>query len=209
MPTALIVGASRGIGAELAGQYVADGWAVHATVRDPAAGPPGATAHLLDVRDHDQLEALVAALEPVDLVIHNAGVYRGVPPGEMLEVNTEAPLRLMGALLEAGRVRAGGVAAFMSSGMGSRRGRAGLLGPYGESKAQLNDGVRARAAGWLAGHGVVAVVLNPGWVRTDMGGPGAPLAVEDSVAGMRRVLAGIGPADAGRFLTWDGREQPW
>jgi len=51
--------------------------------------------------------------------------------------------------------------------------------------------------------------MHPGWVRTDMGGPKAPLSVEESAAGMRRVIAGLTLADSGRFLQWDGKELPW
>jgi hypothetical protein len=51
--------------------------------------------------------------------------------------------------------------------------------------------------------------MHPGWVRTDMGGAGAPLSVADSVRGMRRVIAGLTAAAHGRFWTWQGREHPW
>ncbi len=51
--------------------------------------------------------------------------------------------------------------------------------------------------------------MHPGWVRTDMGGAGAPLSVEDSVSGIRRVIDQLTPEQHGRFMTWDGREHPW
>jgi hypothetical protein len=57
--------------------------------------------------------------------------------------------------------------------------------------------------------GLIAIVLHPGWVRTDMGGAWAPLSVEDSVSGMRQLIARLTPAEHGRFWTWDGREHPW
>ena len=57
--------------------------------------------------------------------------------------------------------------------------------------------------------GITVVILNPGWVRTDMGGPNARLSPEESIAGMRRVIAGLAPADSGRFLSYDGTELPW
>jgi NAD(P)-dependent dehydrogenase (short-subunit alcohol dehydrogenase family) len=61
----------------------------------------------------------------------------------------------------------------------------------------------------LSGKGVIVVALSPGWVRTDMGGAGAPLAPQTSVAGLRQVIAGLGPADSGRFLSHDGSPIPW
>jgi NAD(P)-dependent dehydrogenase (short-subunit alcohol dehydrogenase family) len=57
--------------------------------------------------------------------------------------------------------------------------------------------------------GLIAIVLHPGWVRTDMGGAWAPLSVEDSVTDMRQLIARLTPAQHGRFWTWDGREHPW
>ena len=57
--------------------------------------------------------------------------------------------------------------------------------------------------------GISCVVLNPGWVKTDMGGPNAKLAPEQSVTAMRRVIAELGPNESGRFYNYDGREYPW
>jgi NAD(P)-dependent dehydrogenase (short-subunit alcohol dehydrogenase family) len=209
----LIVGASRGIGAELVRQYLASGHPVHATVRDPSvpgelAGVDEVRLHPLDVRDVAQTNALAAELAGAGLaiVIHNAGVNRA-PRAEMMEVNAVAPIRVVEALLDAGAI-ADGVVAIMTSQMGSRGGRGGSLGAYGDSKAALNDEFRARADAWGAG-GVVAVVIHPGWVQTDMGGPSAPLGVVESVAGVRSLVTGLTPDHHGRFWTWDGREHPW
>jgi NAD(P)-dependent dehydrogenase (short-subunit alcohol dehydrogenase family) len=213
--TVLIVGASRGIGLELARQYAAAGSVVHATTRTPDA--PGAlggiegTVHLhrLDVRDAEHVAALRARLEGValDVLIHNAGVYSG-SQAELTEVNTEAPLRL-GDSFEGNVAAAEGALALMSSGMGARRGRrTSALGSYARSKAELNDGLRLRAARW-ADMGITAIVINPGWVRTDMGGSGAPLDVVTSVTGIRRLIDGLTPDMGGRFWSWDGTEHPW
>jgi NAD(P)-dependent dehydrogenase (short-subunit alcohol dehydrogenase family) len=214
--TVLVVGASRGIGLELVRQYAAAGWNVHATTRTPDA--PGELGeldgavqlHELDVRSAAQRDALVAALPArvLDVVIHNAGINRGFSPDELMEVNATAPIATVQALLDAGRIASLGKVVLITSQMGARRGGTGRLGDYGESKAALNDEFRVRAPGWGAA-GVIAIVLHPGWVRTDMGGGGAPLSVEDSVAGIRRVVAGLSTSDNGRFLTWDGREHPW
>jgi len=212
----LVVGASRGIGAELARQHLADGHPVHATVRDVTA--PGElagingplTLHQLDVRDQHQTRLLAASLVDADLavVIHNAGIYRGVTREELMEVNAAAPIRTVAALVEHGAVRRGGVVAIMTSQLGARRDRQGSLGDYGDSKAALNDEFRMRAPEW-GEDGIIAVVVHPGWVRTDMGGPTATLGVAESAAGIRRLIDGLTPAAHGRFWTWDGREHPW
>ncbi len=212
----LVVGASRGIGAELVRQYVGAGVAVHATVRDiEAAGHLSAlegdlTLHSLDVRDVDGTNQLAASLSGAELkaVIHNAGIYRGHSRTDIMEVNADAPIRMAEALLDAGAIRTDGAVVLMSSLQGSRNGRTGGLGDYGDSKAALNDRLQERASEWREG-GVIAVVVHPGWVQTDMGGTGAPLSVEESVTGIRDLVAGLGPADHGRFWAWDGRELPW
>jgi NAD(P)-dependent dehydrogenase (short-subunit alcohol dehydrogenase family) len=206
----LVVGASRGIGLGLVDRHLADGWEVHATTRDGIAPRTHSrlTTHRLDVRDVDQSTSLVAALEyPLDRVIHNAGINRG-GRAEIMEVNCEAPIRVVQSLLDAGRLRPEALVAIMTSQVGARRGRSGSLGDYGDSKAALNDEFRRRAPAWRDA-GVVAVVVHPGWVRTDMGGPAAPLSVDESVDRMAGLFDRLTRHDHGRFFTWDGREHPW
>jgi len=212
----LVVGASRGIGAELARQYLAAGWRVHATVRDLATpGDLGViadslTLYQLDVRDSDQIAAMADDLHnaALDVVVHSAGIYQGHTPDELMRVNAVAPIRVVEALLATEALRREGVVAILTSQMGARRGSDKNLGGYGESKAALNDDFRRRAGSWRD-HGVIAVVVHPGWVRTDMGGASAPLSVEESVEGVRRLIAAATPGHHGRFWTWDGREHPW
>lgn len=204
----LVIGASRGIGLGLVDRHLADGWEVHATTRDGAAPRPGAVPHRLDVLDADQLMDLIARLErPVDRLIHNAGIL-GEPAELMMRVNAEAPIRVVQALLDAGRVAAGGQVAIMTSQMGARRGRTRSLGGYGDSKAALNDEFRRRADGW-AEHGVTAVVIHPGWVRTDMGGAAASISVEESADGVTHLLDTLTPSMHAGFWTWDGRRHEW
>lgn len=216
MPTAAIVGASRGIGLELARQYAADGWRVHATTRTvERPGALGAIAgdvriHPLDVRERTEVEAFARALsgERLDVLVHNAGIKDGGHSrAEVMRVNAEAPIAVTEAVIAAAREAPARIA-LLSSQLGARRGRPGSLGDYGDSKAALNDRFRERVAAWDA-LGIVAIVVHPGWVRTDMGGAGAPVPVEDSAAGIRSVLAGLTTADHGRFLTWLGDEHPW
>ena len=208
MRTVLIIGASRGIGLGLVDVHLEDAWAVHATTRDGSEPRPGVATYRLDVRDHGQLEALIADLDhPVERIIHNAGIMRR-PRAEMMEVNAEAPLRVVQTLLDSGCLEDDGVVAIMTSQLGARHGRSGSLGDYGDSKAALNDEFRNRADRWRDA-GAVAVVVHPGWVKTDMGGSGAAITVEESARGIKDVLDVITPAQHGEFLTWDGREHPW
>jgi len=206
----LIVGASRGIGLGLVDVHLDEGWLVHATTRDGSAprDHPGLTAHWLDVRDSDQLQTLVSELdEPVDRIIHNAGILRA-SRSDLMEVNAVAPIRVVETLLGARSLRHGGTVAIMTSQMGSRRGRSGSLGDYGDSKAALNDEFRRRCGRWGEA-GAIAVVIHPGWVQTDMGGRAAALTVAESVAGVKKVLDDLTHADHGKFLSWDGRSHPW
>jgi NAD(P)-dependent dehydrogenase (short-subunit alcohol dehydrogenase family) len=217
MPTVLIAGASRGIGLELARQYAKAGWRVHATTRNPqnpgALGqvPGEVVLHELEVRDAQQIANLSAVVqdESIDVLIHNAGVPdEDLPAEEVMKINAEAPLHVTAALLPAlGRGTQKKVV-LMTSQLGARRGSVRSLGTYGNSKAALNDAFRERAPEW-AGKGLIAIVVHPGWVRTDMGGSSAPLPVEESVAGIIELVDRLTPAEHGRFWTWDGREHPW
>lgn len=209
----LIVGASRGIGAELVRHYLAAGHTVHSTVRD--LSDPGELAgledeislHRLDVRNREDTVDLTAAVSDLAVIIHNAGINHGTAQ-EIMEVNAAAPIRVVEALLDAGALRRDGVVAIMTSQMGARKGRTGSLGDYGDSKEALNLEFRRRAGDWRR-RGALAIVVHPGWVRTDMGGSSAPLSVEESATGVRDLIARLTPEQHGRFWTWDGREHPW
>lgn len=214
--TALIVGASRGIGLELVTQYARAGWTVHGTTRSierpgPLASIAGdVTLHQLEVRSDDDLRRLRESLSdiPIDVLIHSAGVYRNTPRDEIMAVNAVAPIRIAEALLD--NVAASDLRrlALITSQHGARRGRTGSLGDYGDSKAALNDAFRERAPDWAA-QGVRAIVVHPGWVSTDMGGASAPVSVQESASGIRDVLDCLTAAMHGRFWTWDGREHDW
>lgn len=214
--TALVVGASRGIGLELARQYAEAGWIVHATTRslerpgDLGEIAGNVTLHQLEVRSADDLGRLQQDLgaSSVDVLIHSAGVYRNTPREVIMAVNAEAPIRITEALLPNVAASDQRKIGILTSQLGSRRGRTESLGDYGESKAALNDSFRQRAQAWEDG-GVNAIVIHPGWVSTDMGGAGAPVSVFDSASGIRSLMAGLTPEMHGRFWTWDGREHPW
>ena len=217
MPTVMIIGASRGIGLELARQYAEAGWRVHATTRAP--DQPGALGqlagelvlHELEVCNPAHIRALAGSVaqEGLDVLIHNAGVSdRRLKPDEVMRINAEAPIQVTQALLDAVKRGAEKKMVLMTSQLGARHGSTRRLGVYGESKAKLNDAFRDLAGQW-GREGLTAIVMHPGWVRTDMGGKSAPVSVENSVTGMRQVIEGLTPAHHGRFWTWDGREHAW
>ena len=216
MPSVLIIGASRGIGLGFARDYAADGWEVHATTRDIASPgdlgdvPGNVSLYPLEVRDQDQIAALAEAFDGrgIDLLIHNAGVLRGVSRDEMMAINADAPFDVVGALLPAVERGERKTIAMLTSQMGARHGGGTPSGDYGASKCLMNDRFREIEPDWRA-KGITAVVFHPGWVATEMGGRGAPVSVDESVFGMRRTIAGLTPGDSGKFLTWKGTEHPW
>src|SRR4030095_3703287 len=129
MPTVMIIGASRGIGLELARQYAKDGWRVHATTRTPAQpGPLGALAGdiALPALEVPDVAALAAAVEHEgsDVLIHNAGVSGwGMPRAEVMAINADAPIRVAQALLPAVIRGTEKKIVLMTSQLGARYGR--------------------------------------------------------------------------------------
>jgi NAD(P)-dependent dehydrogenase (short-subunit alcohol dehydrogenase family) len=218
----LVIGASRGIGLEFVRQYRADGAAVVATARDEAGlarlQALGARALRLDVCDAASVAGLAWQIdgEAFDVAIVNAGVIGSRTTGlqspeqdefdRVMRTNVLGPMRVLpllgDALAPAARL------AVLSSRMGSigERAAAGSW-LYRASKAAVNSVLKDTAL-VLAGR-ATCIAFHPGWVRTDMGGPSADLDVADSVAGMRRVLAGVSPADTGRFFNFDGSPIAW
>ena len=217
MPTAAIIGASRGIGLELVKQYAARQWRVHATTRTPqrpgALGALGGDVHIhrLEVTDPSQQCELAAALvdEAIDVLIHNAGVIgKGMSVEAVTRINAQAPIEVAETLMSSVIRSREKKIALITSQVGAREGSKKSLGVYGDSKAALNDRFRALEQSWRA-KGCLAVVIHPGWVRTDMGGASAPISVEESVTGIRQLMTDLDASRHGRFWTWDGHEHPW
>jgi NAD(P)-dependent dehydrogenase (short-subunit alcohol dehydrogenase family) len=225
MPSVFITGANRGIGLELARQFAAEGWSVTATARDPAkADELNALGGDVSVRPLD-LDADffqidwngVVGTEPIDVFIANAGTW-GPPEIASVEdgaqwvntfaVNTVAPLVLAKAALPLVAAAKGKLIAITSK-MGSigDNGSGGYIA-YRSSKAALNAAWRSLAID-VAPQGVTAAVLHPGWVQTRMGGASAPLTPDQSVSGMRQVIAGLTPERSGGFYNYDGATIPW
>jgi len=224
MSTCLILGASRGIGHELARQYAADGDRVIATYRraDNAANLAGFCARTIEV---DLIQATCVptiarqlAGESIDLAIVVAGISgpksADLAPPEpadfdaVMHTNVLVSMQLI-PLLADRLVATRGKLAVISSRMGSIGNTTdSSWWLYRASKAALNSVLKS-ASVELGRRGVVCMALHPGWVRTDMGGPGANLPVEESAASMRRVIAAANRSHNGRFLNYNGEQLEW
>jgi len=204
MGTALITGASRGIGREVARTLASEGWHVLSGVRDPKSAVPGTEAEVVDMGDVESIETLVTRLrsrnQRLDALVNNAGVYTGPAP-RIWDVNVLGPLLLTRAL-EPLLTRNARVV-MVTSGLGRLSAQPASLvkrlsnaelsladlealakeapGGYGASKAALNSMVRLFATE-LKARGILVNATSPGWVRTDMGGSGAPRSVEQGAA---------------------------
>lgn len=175
--------------------------------------------------DPDTVRALADRLgdAAIDVVFNVAGSYGG--PGQSLgqmkddlalsdvaatfDINASGPLRMTLALLPHVRRGRAKKLVHVTSGMGSiGDNTSGGFYAYRMSKAALNMMSRSLAAD-LRGEGIISVVINPGWVQTDMGGPSAPTPVADSVRGILREVEKATLADSGEFLNWKGDRYPW
>lgn len=232
MNTVLITGANRGIGLEFARQYAADGWQVVACCRQPQQAEAlnrladqyqdRFSIHRLDVRELTEIDQLSHKLQdlPIDILINNAGVYPHAQNGEFdrisyddwmeaFRVNTFAPLKMVEALVEQIACSQLKIVATITSKMGSiadnQRGGSYI---YRSSKAAVNMVVKSLAVD-LQPRGIIAVLLHPGWVQTDMGGRDALISTKQSVTGMKSILDRVTHSDTGKFIAYDGQHIPW
>ena len=231
MPSTLITGANRGLGFEFARQYLADGWHVYAACRDPASASElrrlaedsddKLRILAMDVTDPASIRAAATELDgqAIDILLNNSGIIgpRGQTIGnidyqawaEVLAVNTMGPMRVSEAFVEHVASSDGKLIVTLTSGMGSiADNTSGGSIVYRSSKAAVNMVVRSLAID-LAPRGITCVVVNPGWVRTNMGGPNASLEPAESISALRRLIATFGPEQSGKFFNHTGREYPW
>jgi NAD(P)-dependent dehydrogenase (short-subunit alcohol dehydrogenase family) len=229
MSSIMITSANRGLGLEFARQYAVDGWRIFAACRNPDAADDlheltrtgAVTVFPMDVTDLSSVRHAAAGLngEPIDVLLNSAGIVGR--PGQrtghidyesweqVLNVNTMGPLRVTEAFVEHVARSERKLIVTITSGLGSLTDNtSGGSIPYRSSKAAVNMAMRSAAID-LAPRGIACVLVNPGWVKTDMGGPGAPLTPTESVAALKNLIATFGLAHSGKFFHYDGREYAW
>ncbi len=231
---ALVVGANRGIGLGVVREFLAHGWDVIATARNPgeatdlnalAKQSPGRVrVAKLEMNDPADLDAFAASYGKgafagvvLDVALINACVsgpsHRSANEateaeiGALMTTNAIAPFRLARGL-ESLVLAGTGVVAFTSSFMGSVALNAGGHELYRASKAALNSLARGLYAE-LAGRNLTLLSLHPGWVRTDMGGSSAAVSVEDSTRGMVDVMVMQQGKHHHAFIDYQGKEMAW
>ncbi len=226
--TALLIGASRGLGYAMAAEYLKRGWNVVGTVRGKARtllhdladrSQNRLEIETVDICEPDQIAALRARLSGrmFDLLFVNAGVTNN-PSETIADVTTEefarvmvtnalSPMRVVEALHDL--VSPTGTIGLMSSGQGSvSNNTMGMREVYRGSKAALNMFMRSFAARHSSDSRAM-VLMAPGWVRTDLGGPDGRLSIEESVPNLVNVLLSVQGAPALQYLDYLGRTIPW
>ncbi len=231
METVLITGANRGIGLELASRYAAAGNRVLACCREPERAEKlqsltqsrnGLTVHGVHVANGKSIAALAADIRsaPIDILINNAGMPGPAPDkqslakmdfdgwAEAFAVNTMAPLRMLQTFRDNLKAGTNPRAITITSQMGALALNMPVMFAYCSSKAAVNKVMRMASVD-LAKDGITVGLIHPGWVRTDMGGAGAEISVEESATGIMSVIAKLTPAETGSFKKWNGEEHAW
>ena len=230
MINVLITGANRGLGLGFVKKYLEKNVHVLCTTRDISGSkelleckeryPNNIEIFELDLLKENGAETLANQLNgmPIDILINNAGVgssnqhFEAVsskPWLEVLKVNLIAPLIITQSLIKNVKKSSVKKINFLSSQLGSiEENTSGGMYIYRSSKTGLNQVVKSLSVD-LKPKGIKVVAIHPGWVKTDMGGPNAPVSIDESVEGMIRVIETTGIKDTGKFLNYDGRELPW
>ena len=230
MANVVITGANRGIGLELAKQHAEGGDRVYAFCRSPAgaealnaaAAASGGrlSVHAMDVGDPASITAGAAVVgdAPVHVLINNAGVVGGPKQGledidfdawiDAFKIMTIGPFRVAQAFLKNLRAAGGAKIMTVTSQLGASTWPYGGMYAYSTAKAAVNKVMQIMALD-LKGDNVIAAMVHPGWVKTDMGGPGADITPQESAAGIKSVIAGLTAADTGKFYKWNGDIHPW
>jgi NAD(P)-dependent dehydrogenase (short-subunit alcohol dehydrogenase family) len=235
-PLVLVTGANRGIGLELVRQYASDGWRVIATCRDPqdaeelnalASAVEDVRIEPLDLTDAASIEQLADRLAgtAIDVLINNAGTMGPLPLedhihrqrfggidydlwAQILLANTLGTVRLTEVVIDNVAASTQKKIVMVSSTAGSIGGSDRTAMAYTTSKAALNK-ASTIIARTVADRGVIVLVLCPGHVKTRLGIGGAGVEIDDSVTGIRSVVAGLTMADSGTFLRYNGESIPW
>ncbi len=237
MRTVFITGANRGLGLEFVRQYIAQGEIVHACCRRPGgaaelkalekANRTRLYVHALDVTKTEAVQRLAGALSetPIDILINNAGVFG---PGaeadkdlrqslghtdeeivaKVMRINAIAPMMVAQLFAEHVARSASRKMVAISSSLASIADTEGGYYAYRMSKAALNMAM-ATLARDLEPRGIGFLVLCPGEVRAEMGGPGGTPTVEQSVSGLRRLIDETPHSGAAQFQRFDGTQVAW
>jgi NAD(P)-dependent dehydrogenase (short-subunit alcohol dehydrogenase family) len=224
----LLIGASRGLGLALAEKWAEGGWHVTATVRQSGKTaldelaeryPARVEIEMVDVTSPFQIAALYDRLSGrmFDLLFHNAGTANQ-PDGTVAETSTDeftkvmvtnalSPMRIIETFQDC--VEAAGIIGVMSSGQGSVTNNTnGGHEVYRGSKAALNTYMRSYDARHR-GEQRTLILMAPGWVKTDLGGPGARLTVEESVPGVITVIDSLRGQPGLHYVNYLGQTVPW
>ena len=230
MTNVLITGANRGLGLGFVKKYLEKNVKVFCTTRDVLGSkelmdckekyPNNLEIFELDLLEEGTPSVLANLLDdrPIDIFINNAGVgssnqhFEAVsskPWLEVLKVNLIAPLMITQSIIDNVKKSLEKKIYFLSSQLGSIGDNAsGGMYIYRSSKTGLNQVVKSLSVD-LKLHGITVVSLHPGWVRTDMGGPNAPVTIDKSIEGMVNVIDTTDIKCTGKFLNYDGMELPW
>lgn len=235
MPTILITGANKGLGLGFAKRYAADGWRVLAACRTPDAATDLSAltqthdvhVHALDVTDHASIDTLATNIgEPIDLLLNNAAVQGGHPQkfghtdyaawDLAFRTNVMGVMKMCEAFtahLERGNKKLIVNVSSRTSSIANKTkadpdNTKGELHQYRSTKSALN--MVSRCMAWeLQPRGIAVVMLGPGWVRTDLGGPKARLSVEEAIAACVPTINALTFDDTGQFRGHDGSTVPW
>lgn len=230
MKTVLVTGASRGLGLEFVRQFSARGDQVIAASRKPTEEIHGLASWIeLELESSESVTAAIASVfektNRLDLLINNAGIAHcgewekseklGALKLESMEkvlrVNALAPLIFTQGLLPLLKSGSPSTIVGVSSFFGSIGGRTADFSNnfgYSMSKAAMNMWLKSMSF-LLQGDLVKTAVLNPGWVRTDMGGPNGFLSPEEAVAGLIKVIDSLTNEQSGSHLDFNGQPVPW
>ena len=230
MINVLVTGANRGLGLGFVTNYLGKNVNVVSTTRDLKSSmellalkerfPDNLEIFELDLLKESAGDTLANFLgeRPIDILINNAGVgstnqhFEAVSPKpwlEVLKVNLIAPLMITQSIINNVKKGSDKKIYFLSSQLGSIGDNAsGGMYIYRSSKTGLNQVVKSLSVD-LKPQGITVVSLHPGWVKTDMGGPNAPVSIDESIEGMTQVIHTTDIRDTGRFLNYDGKELPW
>ena len=230
MKNVLITGANRGLGLGFVKSFLTKNVNVICTTRNI----PGSTELLeckkkypknleileLDLLGENSENSFSDLLsdKPIDIFINNAGVGNsnqrfGVvsskPWVEVLKVNLIAPLTVTQSIIENIKKGSDKKIYFLSSQLGSiEDNTSGGMYIYRSSKTALDQVVKSLSVD-LKPMGITVISLHPGWVKTDMGGPNAPVSIDESIKGMMKVIDATDIRNTGTFLNFDGQGLPW